>query len=446
MVKKNKNSFRVFQRVIMLSLIMLVAPHFLLAQQMLTEADMIALVLENNYSIRVTRLDEKILDNNVSPGNAGFLPQLNASAGTNNSVTNARQEYLSGQVNERDNARAGSLNAGASLNWTLFDGMRMFTSYDKLKQELKAGELRTRLQIENTLGASLTMYYNIVQLNQKKAVFEKAITLGQERVGIATDMLMLGAGSRLDLLQAEVDLNTDRSQLINLEDLITEASIALNQLMARDASTSFTVRDTFTVARILDYADLKAKMEQNNPALLIGQSDLELAQLNLKEIKGRRSPVLGVNMGYSFNDQNSESGFLKTSRTSGYNYGISANMNIFDGFNLNRQQQNARIGIEQAELEYQGYLEQLQAELLAAYTSYANKLKMVVFEKQNLETALVNFEIAGERFRLGELSGFEFREAQKNQLLANDRLINALYEVRLLEITLMQLSGSVLPE
>jgi outer membrane protein TolC len=428
----------------MVVLIASVAPSVVSAQ-LLTEADVVALVLENNYSIRVTRLDEKVLENNITPGNAGFLPQLDVTAGTNNSITNARQEYLSGQVNERDNAKSGSVNAGASLNWTLFDGMRMFTSYDMLKQELKAGELRTRLQIESTLSNALMVYYNIVQLKQKKAVFEKAVKLGQERVGIANDMLMLGAGSRLDLLQAEVDLNTDNSELINFQDRITEASIALNQLMARDATTQFAVEDTFKVASVIDYATLKSKMEQNNPSLLIGQSDLELAQINLNQIKGRRAPVLGLNMGYNFNDQNSESGFLKTSRTSGFNYGISANVNLFDGFNLNRQQQNARIGIEQAQLEYDGYLEQLQAELLSAYTTYTNKLRMVAFEKQNLETANINFDIAGERYRLGELSGFEFREAQKNQLLANDRLINSLYEVRLLEITLMQLSGSVLP-
>ncbi len=434
-----------FFQYLALVIVVVITPK-LVSAQILTEADVMAIVLENNYSIRVTRLDEKVLNNNVTPGNAGFLPQVDATAGTNNSITNARQEYLSGQVNERDNAKSGSVNAGASLNWTLFDGMRMFTSYDMLKQELKAGELRTRLQIGSTLSNALMVYYNIVQLKQKKSVFEKAVKLGQERVGIANDMLMLGAGSRLGLLQAEVDLNTDNSELINLQDRITEASIALNQLMARDAATQFTVEDTFKLASVIDYATLKTKMEQNNPALLLSQSDLELAQLNLREIKGRRAPIFGVNMGYNFNDQSSESGFLKTSRTSGFNYGISANVNIFDGFNLNRQQQNARIGIEQAELEYKAYQEQLQAELLSAFTTYTNKLRMVAFEKQNLETALVNFEIAGERYRLGELSGFEFREAQKNQLLANDRLINSLYEVRLLEIALMQLSGSVLPE
>ncbi|MDY0104752.1 MAG: TolC family protein [Lentimicrobium sp.] len=444
MTQRHKYIQSAFQYLI-LAIILAVTPK-LVSAQMLTEADVMAIVLENNYSIRVAQLDEKVLNNNVTPGNAGFLPQVDATAGTNNSVTNARQEYLSGQINERDNAKSGSINAGASLNWTLFNGMRMFTSYDMLKQELKAGELQTRLQIESTLSNALIVYYNIVQLNQKKAVLEKAVKLGQERVGIANDMLMLGAGSRLGLLQAEVDLNTDNSELINLQDLITEASIALNQLMARDAATKFTVEDTFKVASVMDYASLKLKMEQNNPSLLISQSDQELAQLNLKEIRGRRAPVLGVNVGYSFNDQTSESGFLKTSRTSGFNYGISASVNIFDGFNLNRQQQNARIGIEQAELEFKAYQDQLQAELLSAFTTYTNKLRMVAFEKQNLETALVNFEIAGERYRLGELSGFEFREAQKNQLLANDRLINSLYEVRLLEITLMQLSGSVLPE
>ena len=412
--------------------------------QMLTPDDVVRQVLEHNFSIRIVRLDEEMLRNNVTIGNAGFLPRVDATAGTNNSIVNTRQEYLSGEKNERDKAKSGSLNAGAAMQWTLFDGLRMFNSYATLQKELEAGELRTRLQIENTVADALEAYYNMVQLKQKKVVLEKAVKLGEERQGIAQDMLMLGAGSRLSLLQAEVDLNTDKSQMLELDNMIVSAGIALNRFMGKDAAATVAVKDSIRPGPVLDYETLKAQMQRTNPTLLLSQADLEIAERNLDNIKGQRLPVVNFNLGYNFNDQTSESGFLKASRSSGLNYGFTASVPLFDGFNLNRRRQNARIGIEQAGVAYQNYQNALQAELLSTYSTYTNRLSMVIFEKENSSTAGINFDIAGERFRLGEMSGIEYREAQKNFLLANERLINAQFEVRLLEIRLHQLTGSLL--
>lgn len=412
--------------------------------QILTPDDVVRQVLEHNFSIRIVRMDEEVLRNNVTLGNAGFLPRVDATAGTNNSMVNTRQEYLSGEKNERDNAKSGALNAGAAMQWTLFDGLRMFNSYATLRKELEAGELRTRLQIENTVANALEAYYNTVQLKQKKVVLEKAVKLGEERQAIAQDMLMLGAGSRLSLLQAEVDLNTDKSQLLELDNMITTAGIGLNRFMGMDAGAPVAVKDTILPGQVLDYETLKTQMQRTNPTLLLSQTDLEIAERNLDNITGQRLPVLNFNLGYTFNDQTSESGFLKASRSSGLNYGFTASVPLFDGFNLNRRRQNARIGIEQADVAYQNYLNSLEAELLSNYSTYTNRLSMVKFERENSSTAGINFDIAGERFRLGEMSGIEYREAQKNFLLANERLINAQFEVRLLEIRLQQLSGSLL--
>ncbi|PKL29832.1 MAG: hypothetical protein CVV45_20630, partial [Spirochaetae bacterium HGW-Spirochaetae-10] len=305
-----------------------------------------------------------MLKNNLSLGNAGFLPTVDISAGQSNSITNTEQEYLSGETNNRDNARSDALTAGASVNWTFFNGLRMFNAYDQLKHQLKTGELNTKIRIESTIAQVLSGYFNIIQLKQKTSVLEKAVKLGEERVEIANEMLLLGAGSRLGLLQAEVDLNTDKSLLLTLKEQITEASIALNVLMARDAATVFTVEDTIVLLPQLDFAMLKAKMEQSNSELIMSDLNVQLAMLNLRDIKGRRSPVLGLNLGYNYNDQSSESGFLRSSRSTGLNYGVTANLNVFDGLNLNRQQQNARVGIESAELQHQSYREQLNAELL----------------------------------------------------------------------------------
>lgn len=414
--------------------------------QVLTAGDAVNIAVENNFNIRIARLGEEEMKNNLTYGNAGFLPALDVSAVQSNSITNSRQEYLSGQINERDNAKSNSFSSNLGLDWTIFDGLRMFNNYKLLGNQLKAGELRTRMQVENTISDVLITYYNIVQLHQKMVVFEKAVSLGEERTGIARDMLLIGSGSRLDLLQAEVDLNTDKSQLLDLEKRITEASIALNQLLARDAGIEFAVEDTFRLMPGFEYSNLLKKMETENAGLQLNNLDIEMAMNNLNIIKGSRLPVVGLNAGYNFNVQASESGFVQSGRTSGLNYGITASMNLFNGFNLSRQQKNARIGIEMAELQMEAYNSELKAMLLSTYTAYTSRLQMVNFEKLNLETSNINFEIAGERYRLGELSGLEYREAQKNLLLANERLINAQFEVRLLEINLLQLSGSILPE
>lgn len=421
-------------------------PHLSAKAQQLSPGQAVQIALEQNYNIRLARLTEEEIRNNLSYGNAGFLPGLTAGATQSNSITNSRQEYLSGQINEREGAKSNTFSSNLSLNWTIFDGFRMFNQYSLLSKQLAAGELSTRVQVENTITAVLGGYYNIVQLKNRARVYEKAVQLGEERVQIARDMQAIGSGSRLEVLQAEVDFNTDRSQLLDLQKRIAEAEIALNLLLARDPATLFSVEDTIALMAPFDYEQLRNKMDAGNAALQISEMETEMAMNRLKDIQGRRWPVVGVNLGYNFNVQSSQSGFVIDGRTSGVNYGVTASMSIFDGFNVNRQQKNARIGLESARLQLESHKSELEALLLSTHKAYQARLQMLALEKSNRVTAEVNFDVASERFRLGELSGLEYREAQKNLLQADERLISAGYEVRLLEIALLQISGAVLPE
>lgn len=421
-------------------------PHLSAKAQQLSPGQAVQIALEQNYNIRLARLTEEEIRNNLSYGNAGFLPGLTAGATQSNSITNSRQEYLSGQINEREGAKSNTFSSNLSLNWTIFDGFRMFNQYSLLSKQLAAGELSTRVQVENTITAVLGGYYNIVQLKNRARVYEKAVQLGEERVQIARDMQAIGSGSGLEVLQAEVDFNTDRSQLLDLQKRIAEAEIALNLLLARDPATLFSVEDTIALMPPFDYEQLRNKMDAGNAALQISEMETEMAMNRLKDIQGRRWPVVGVNLGYNFNVQSSQSGFVIDGRTSGVNYGVTASMSIFDGFNVNRQQKNARIGLESARLQLESHKSELEALLLSTHKAYQARLQMLALEKSNRVTAEVNFDVASERFRLGELSGLEYREAQKNLLQADERLISAGYEVRLLEIALLQISGAVLPE
>jgi outer membrane protein len=413
------------------------------AQEMLSPEDVIRQGMENNFSIRLVRQDADIAGNNLKMGIANFLPTIDLNAAQNFSVNNSRQEFLSGQINDVTGAKSDAFNTGAQLNWTLFDGMRMFVNYERLKELEQMSELLALLTVESTINDLLVNYYNLIHLKQQLQVVEKTIIVDLERMDLAKDMLQIGAGSRLELLQAEVDLNADSALLMQIEDQFDRVKVNLNQLLARDAATQFDVPDTFVVNNLLIKTALEEKMLRQNTSLQLSLQDETLAQLTLREIRGRHSPSLGFNLGYNFTDQSSESGFMQANRSSGFTYGLSANLRLLDGLNTRREKQNASIMLESSRIRTESIISELKADLQINYNSYLNKLRLINMEKQNLEAASENLSIATERFRLGDLSGIEFREAQRNFMAAEARLLAVMLEAKILEVNLLQLAGDL---
>lgn len=414
------------------------------SQELLTPEQAVSIALENNYSIRIARNHAEIDANNVTLGNAGFLPSIEVGASQNNNIQNARQEYLSGQINERDNAKSNSLNLNAALSWTIFDGLAMFVNYEILEEFEEIGEIATRTTIERTIVSVLDSYYDLVRQKQNLQVIDKSIAISEERIRLAEEKFQLGAASRLDILQAQVDYNTDRSDLLNGEEQFRISKIRLNNLLARDISTDFDLVDQITKVALPEWNQLFEDVMNNNAYLQMSFTDARIASLQLREFQSRRMPRLNANMGYSFVNSESESGFLKSNRTSGVNYGLALGWRVFNGFNLNRQIANARIAQENAGLELMDIRSEIEANLTATYLSMQSKMQLVDFEEQNLEVADKNLNIAMERFRLGELSGIELREAQKAYLAAESRLITARYQAKLVEVGLKEISGKLL--
>ena len=68
---------------------------------------------------------------------------------------------------------------------------------------------------------------------------------------------------------------------------------------------------------------------------------------------------------------------------------------------------------------------------------------MIGFEEESREAALLNLEAAREKYRLGSLSGIEFRDIQLSYLNASDRRLNAIYQAKISEITLHLMAGEL---
>lgn len=401
--------------------------------------------LENNFDLQIARNQELVSENNVTLGNAGYLPQVNVSSGYNLRSSNTDQIPAEGdEVVENRNSNTQTLDAGVNLNWSLFEGFRVQTNYKRLKELQSAGELYTRLEMENLIANLTAEYYNYVQQQIRLGNLQYAVSLSKERLRIVEARYQVGSLSRLDLQQAKVDFNADSSQLIQQYEILNRSRIKLNELMGVDVESEFIAQDTTIIFNeSLAKDELFDRTMAQNTFLQISESNLTLSELELRNLRSRNYPYLRLNAGYGFTHYNYNSGNLERQRNWGPNVGLTLGYTLFDGFNRKREQKNQQIIIRNRELEVERDKLVIESDFANMWMAYQNNIELTNLEIESLENATINYEIAMERYRIGDLSGLELREAQNSLLEAEQRLLTAQYNTKLYEISLMQISGSI---
>ncbi|MEX0906488.1 MAG: TolC family protein [Balneolaceae bacterium] len=412
------------------------------SQEMLTLDEAIQTGFENNYGIQRFRNNLEIASNNRSLGNAGFLPTVLLSASQTERIEDSEFE-TGGDSQTTSGARSSVTNAALNAGWVVFDGLRMFTAYDRLGEIEQISDNQLRLEMEFLAEQIINAYYNIIRINEQLKVLENSVDVSLERIEIEETKLDLGSGSEYELLQAKSDLSADQAADLRENNNLTEAKITMNELLARSPSTEFSVTTEIPVNRSLSREELHRKLMAENSELAIARLLHRVAELEVQEIRGERFPEIALSSGYSYNRNEAGGGFFRFNETTGFSFGITARVNIFDGFNTNRRVQNAQINQKNARLQLEEDRLRLESDFLAVFRAYQNSIELVDLEQNNLENAEQTLDIALERFRLGSISSLELREAQRTFLAAENRLIDAKYDAKLAETELLQLSGDL---
>ena len=413
------------------------------AQELLPLEEAVKIALENNYDIKLAKNELKIDELNNSIGNAGMLPTINALVTDNNSITNTKQTQADGSERTLDGARNMNLTYGVSLDWTVFDGLRMFARKEQLNILQKQGEAELKLAILTKISEVYLNYFDLVQQQQQLAAIDTAIVISQERVTTAQNRFSIGKASKLEVLNAQVDLNTDKSLQLKQLETLKNAKIRLNEILARDVQTEFVVANEISVDEQLKYDELKSAAENQNPQLQAQMLTKNSAEQQLKQVKAGRYPTIRITSGYNFTRSEASLGFITQSSNRGFAYGFNASMPIFNGNLQNRNERIAKVQLENANVTLEQQKRNLESQLNAAFASYTTNLELTKVEAQNLKIAEQNLDITLAKFKIGTITPIEFRTAQQNFLEAKVRYSNALYLTKIHEITLKELAGSL---
>jgi outer membrane protein TolC len=424
------------------------------AQRMLTLEEAITTALKNNYDILLARNDSAAAAIDYEYRNAALLPRLNATAGTTWNNNNVRQVLADGTKRESNGLKSNNINAQVALNWTLFDGLKMFATRDKLQEFLALGELTIRNQVINTVADVIATYYNIVQQKQQLLAIREQMSLSQERVKLAEYKLDIGVGAKPDVLQSKVDLNAQRAQELRQETLIIQLKEELNQLMnppggIREVATSTTyeVSDSIPINHNLVLGDIQAGVETTNPSLLLARKNIDIANITLRERKAERFPIVSFNSAYNFNRVENQAVINNFStlfnRNRGLNYGLTATIPIFNNFNTRRQIRQAQLDITYQQLFYDYQKSLVNLSVFNAFKEYELQRQALLLEEENILLARENVNIIFQVYRLNSTTLIQLKEAQRSLQDAYTRLITARYNTKLAETELLRLKGDL---
>lgn len=412
------------------------------AQQTLTLSDAIQIGIENNYDIQLYRNYKKISEENHTIGNAGMLPSINAVTTLNNTVLHTEQTQSTGNIIEVDGAKNQAFNYGLALNWTIFDGFKMFSKNAHLNSLNEIAKQELMEQIVIKISDIQSKYFEIASLEAQQKALDSLLIISENRLEIASNRYEIGKAARLEVLNANVDLNADKSILIQIDQQIKLAKVDLNVLLARQPDYNFEVVTNLTSAPLIQFDDIQSKMK-SNPTIVKFIWRKKAQEYNTKQVRANRLPIVQLNSGYTFVNSKSPYSFVTESNGRNFTYGFSASIPIFNGFNQNRLEKIAKLEEEAIAVEEQKQQLNMQAELTKAFENYLTALQLLEIEESNFSIAKRNFEITFDKYRIGTLAPVEFRTAQNNLSNSQLRYIQAQTLVKLSEVYLQELSGEV---
>lgn len=431
-------------RIVVIIVLLVISSTFSFSQELLSKQEAITLALESNFNIVRSNQAIQIEENNKSLFNSGYLPTLSGTANIVYNIDDVTAAFQDGSERVLEGAESDSRSAGLNFNWVLFDGFNRSYSMKRNQTNYSVSQLNARATLEVVILDLFNSYYEVARTQKTVESLQSTLNISKARLLRSNYGFEYGQSTKLDITNAQVDVNTDSINLLNAKQTLGNAHRNLNFILARDANTSYDVDTTISFTQLSAKEEFRSKLLGNNTQILLAEAGLKVSTYNTRINSSRYLPTLSLDGNYNYRlGNNNSASFLAGSTSTGLSYGATLSWNLFDGGATRTAVQNARISQVIEETTLREAKQQAILNFENAWAEYQNRIYVVSAQENNLSANEDNFKRTAEKFRLGQVTSLDFRVAQQNLLQARINLIEARYNAKIAELAIYQLVGDI---
>ena len=392
--------------------------------------------LQNNIQIKQQALNSEYYNNQLNQAKSNRLPNLNA--GFQNNMSFGR---TIGPDNTYLDINSNSTSGSLSTNVTVWNGFTLKNSIKMAEMDLRASLEEMQKAKDDIMLNIAASYLEILFADELVVVAEDLVKITQLQLDRTGKLVEAGSLAKGSLLEIEAQYAREELNVVNAQNRLQLAYLALYQLLELPSSESFkiekpTLPEIGANLTLLNSMDVFKNAVGLRPAVKGAEFKLESARKQLDIAKGSLLPTLSLGGNYynfynnKYTDRTGSKLVFSDQMKSNERYGFGATLNIpiFNRFQAKNGVSNAQIQVENTELQLQNTKNALRREIEQAYTNALAAFKRYVANQKTVVSSKEAFRYTEEKFNVGMINSVEYNQSKNNLSKAQSDLLQAKYE------------------
>lgn len=421
------------------------------AQEKWTMKDCIDYAMQNNITLKKSKLQRQSAAEDVKQSKAALLPSLSAS--TNQSLgyrpwqDSGTTTVTNGTVNTKVNKSYYNGSYGLNASWTVWNGGRN-TNQVKLnalsEQQAELSEAETANSIQEKIAQ---LYVQILYLTEALNVDKASLETSQKNEERGREMVEVGKMSKADLAQLSAQRASDEYAIVEAQSQLATYKLQLKQLLELTDEQPFdiVVPQTSDAMALADIPSLMSIYEQaltTRPEMQNAQLTIKSSDLSINVAKAGKLPTISMTGGFGTSTNSlSNKGWgnqLKTNFDA--SVGASVSLPIIDQRQTKTNIAKARIQKEQALLDLQDKQKQLYQTIEGYWLDAQTNQQKFRAATTTVESEQQSFDLLQEQFSLGLKNIVELMTGKDRLLSSQQNLLQSKY-MTILNLQLLRFYG-----
>jgi outer membrane protein TolC len=422
--------------------------------------DCIKIALENNSKLRIAEQRYQSAGTGVTSAYSSMLPRVNSSFSSGRYIQGARVLktdvpkgidpstgrviYEQQEIYQKSTSR-NAHGARVSLSQSILD-LESVYGIKQAQTAERSAEHSAKSTRQSVILSVQEAYYELLKAYRLLSVYEEATKQAEEEVSRAQARVDIGISSQAEVFQAKVNLGTQRTNLINQENIIALDKANLNNALALDTNAPIEIVEDKSEPAFpaVSYDDAVKAVLQNNEELKALSLDIKTSWYGVRMAKARYIPTLGGSVSYSRNnDDISRVYSTKLDQDYSASLGAQVDLNIFNGLSDKAGVQRAMINNNIAQESYNDRQRVIVAQVKQVFLQLKAYKDILEINQENIDAAKENLRLQLEKRRVGSGTELEVTQAQTELTRAQSNYVRAEYDTKITKAQLETIMGVV---